>query len=60
MTRNQRTLDDGHYTWDGGFGTTWSNVLSEGLTVVVLTQRAAHPSSWPAVFSDVLAACSIR
>ena len=34
-------LDDGRYSWDGGFGTTWSNVPSQDLTVVVLTQRAA-------------------
>lgn len=49
-------LDDGRYTWDGGFGTTWSNVPSEDLIVVVLTQRAGHPSGWPSVFADVLAA----
>jgi CubicO group peptidase (beta-lactamase class C family) len=34
-------LDDGSYTWEGGFGTTWCNVPSRDLTVVVLTQRAA-------------------
>jgi CubicO group peptidase (beta-lactamase class C family) len=32
---------DGAYGWEGGFGTTWVNVPSEDLTVVVLTQRAA-------------------
>jgi len=49
-------LDDGRYSWDGGFGTTWSNVPSEDLTVVVLTQRAADETGLPAVCADVLAA----
>ena len=49
-------LDDGRYTWDGGFGTTWSNVPSRDMTVVVLTQRAAGPTGMPAVCDDVLAA----
>jgi len=48
-------LDDGRYSWDGGFGTTWSNVPSQDLTVVVLTQRAADETGMPAVCSDVLA-----
>ena len=49
-------LDDGRYSWDGGFGTTWSNVPSQDLTVVVLTQRAADETGMPAVCADVLAA----
>jgi len=49
-------LDDGRYSWDGGFGTTWSNVPSQDLTVVVLTQRAAEETGMPAVCADVLAA----
>jgi CubicO group peptidase (beta-lactamase class C family) len=49
-------LDDGSYTWDGGLGTSWSNVPSEDLTVVVLTQRAADGSGMPAVCEEVLAA----
>jgi CubicO group peptidase (beta-lactamase class C family) len=49
-------LDDGRYSWDGGFGTTWSNVPSQDLTVVVLTQRAADDTGMPAVCADVLAA----
>jgi len=49
-------LDDGRYSWDGGFGTTWSNVPSQDLTVVVLTQRAADETGLPAVCADVLAA----
>jgi CubicO group peptidase (beta-lactamase class C family) len=44
----------GRYTWDGGFGTTWSNVPSQDLTVVVLTQRAADENGMPAVCDDVL------
>ena len=52
-------LDDGRYTWEGGFGTAWSNVPSQDLTVVVLTQRAADETGMPAVCADVLsAACS--
>jgi CubicO group peptidase (beta-lactamase class C family) len=49
-------LDDGRYTWEGGFGTAWSNVPSQDLTVVVLTQRAANETGMPAVCDDVLAA----
>jgi CubicO group peptidase (beta-lactamase class C family) len=51
-------LDDGRYSWDGGFGTTWSNVPSQDLTVVVLTQRASDETGLPAraVCADVLAA----
>jgi CubicO group peptidase (beta-lactamase class C family) len=47
-------LDDGRYTWEGGFGTAWSNVPSQDLTVVVLTQRAADDTGMPAVCDDVL------
>ena len=49
-------LDDGRYTWEGGFGTVWSNVPSQDLTVVVLTQRAADETGMPAVCDDVLSA----
>jgi CubicO group peptidase (beta-lactamase class C family) len=49
-------LDDGRYTWEGGFGTVWSNVPSQDLTVVVLTQRAAGETGMPAVCDDVLSA----
>jgi CubicO group peptidase (beta-lactamase class C family) len=51
-------LDDGRYSWDGGFGTTWSNVPSQDLTVVVLTQRASDETGLAAraVCADVLAA----
>jgi CubicO group peptidase (beta-lactamase class C family) len=47
-------LDDGSYTWEGGMGTTWTNVPSEDLTVVVLTQRASDGSGMPAVCGAVL------
>ncbi|MDQ6855989.1 MAG: beta-lactamase family protein, partial [Candidatus Dormibacteraeota bacterium] len=47
-------LEDGRYSWDGGSGTAWSNVPSQDLTVVVLTQRAADASGMPAVCDDVL------
>jgi CubicO group peptidase (beta-lactamase class C family) len=49
-------LEDGRYSWDGGLGTAWSNVPSQDLTVVVLTQRAADETGLPAVCSDVLTA----
>jgi CubicO group peptidase (beta-lactamase class C family) len=49
-------LDDGRCTWEGGFGTAWSNVPSEDLTVVVMTQRAAGETGMPAVCDDVLSA----
>ena len=44
------------YTWEGGFGTAWSNVQDQDLTVVVLTQRAVDETGLPAVCDDVLAA----
>ncbi len=47
-------LDDGRYTWEGGLGTTWSNVPEQDLTVVVLTQRAADETGMPAVCEEVL------
>jgi CubicO group peptidase (beta-lactamase class C family) len=49
-------LDDGRCTWEGGLGTAWSNVPSQDLTVVVLTQRAADETGMPAVCDDVLSA----
>jgi CubicO group peptidase (beta-lactamase class C family) len=49
-------LDDGCYTWEGGFGTAWSNAPSQDLTVVVLTQRAVDEHGMPPVCADVLAA----
>jgi CubicO group peptidase (beta-lactamase class C family) len=49
-------LEDGRYSWDGGSGTAWSNVPSQDLTVVVLTQRAADETGMPGVCADVLAA----
>jgi len=48
--------DDGRYGWDGGFGTTWSNIPSRDLTVVVLTQRANDETGPPLVCGEVLAA----
>ena len=49
-------LDDGRYSWDGGFGTAWSNVPAQDLCVVVLTQRLAGESGPAPVCADVLAA----
>ena len=49
-------VGDGRHTWDGGLGTTWSNVPSQDLTVVVLTQRAADDTGMPAVCDEVLTA----
>jgi CubicO group peptidase (beta-lactamase class C family) len=48
-------LPDGSYGWEGGLGTTWMNV-SQQLTVVVLTQRAADETGMPAVCDAVLSA----
>lgn len=48
--------DDGSYGWEGGLRTTWSNVPSHDLTVVVLTQRAADETGMPAVCEDMLTA----
>ncbi len=49
-------FDDGHYGWEGGLGTAWSNVPTEDLVVVVLTQCAADHAGMPAVCGDVLTA----
>ena len=46
-------LDDGSYSWDGGTGTTWSNVPDLDLTVVVLTQRQWDETGPPAVCDAV-------
>lgn len=51
-------LDD-RYGWDGGLGTTWSNVPSQDLAVVVLTQRMWDETGPPAVCADVLAAARV-
>ena len=51
-----RVSDDGRYGWDGGSGTTWSNVPELDLTVVVLTQREWDETGPPAVCADVLQA----
>ena len=48
--------EDGAYSWEGGFGTAWSNVPSQDLTVVVLTQRTADETGMPGVCEAVLAA----
>ena len=48
-------LEDGSYGWDGGFGTTWLNIPSRDMTIVVLTQTADE-SGLPAVCGDVIAA----
>jgi CubicO group peptidase (beta-lactamase class C family) len=50
------TLPDGGYGWEGGLGTTWSNLQADDLTVTVLTQRAADQSGMPAVCAEVLEA----
>jgi CubicO group peptidase (beta-lactamase class C family) len=45
-------------TWDGGLGTSWSNIGDQDLTVVVLTQRAADEAGLPAVCEQVRMAMS--
>ena len=40
-------LQDGRYSWEGGSGTAWSNVPSQDLTVVVLTQRRGRDGFAP-------------
>ena len=47
--------EDG-YGWEGGSGTAWTNLPSQDLTVVVLTQRAVDQTGLPAVCGDVLVA----
>ncbi len=46
------------YAWDGGLGTSWSNIPDQDLTVVVLTQRAADETGMPAVCEQVRTAMS--
>jgi CubicO group peptidase (beta-lactamase class C family) len=53
-------LADGRCTWEGGLGTSWSNLPSEDLTVVVLTQRAADETGMPAVCENVLSAARLE
>jgi CubicO group peptidase (beta-lactamase class C family) len=49
-------LGDGSYSWDGGLGTTWSNVPAQDLCVVVLTQRLVGAAGPAPVCADILAA----
>jgi CubicO group peptidase (beta-lactamase class C family) len=48
------SVTDWGCTWEGGFGTAWSNVPAQDLTVVVLTQRAVDETGMPAVCEEVL------
>jgi CubicO group peptidase (beta-lactamase class C family) len=52
------SVTDWGYTWDGGFGTAWSNIPDQDLTVVVLTQRAVDETGMPAVCEQVRTARS--
>jgi CubicO group peptidase (beta-lactamase class C family) len=54
------SVTDWGYTWDGGFGTAWSNVPAQDLTVVVLTQRAVDETGLPAVCEEVRTAIASR
>jgi CubicO group peptidase (beta-lactamase class C family) len=54
------SVTDWGYTWDGGFGTAWSNVPDRDLTVVVLTQRATDETGMPAVCEEVRMAIASR
>ena len=54
------SVTDWGYTWDGGFGTAWSNVPAQDLTVVVLTQRATDETGMPAVCEEVRMAIASR
>lgn len=45
---------DGRYGWEGGAGTSWTNVPAKGLVVVVLTQRAADETGLPTLCEEVL------
>ncbi|MHA3703868.1 serine hydrolase domain-containing protein [Jatrophihabitans sp. YIM 134969] len=47
---------DGRYGWDGGFGTTWSTVPDDDLSVVVLTQTLWDENGPPPLVRDALAA----
>jgi CubicO group peptidase (beta-lactamase class C family) len=46
------------YSWEGGSGTSWSNIPDQDLTVVVLTQRAVDETGLPAVCEQVRTAMS--
>jgi len=52
------SVTDWGYSWEGGFGTAWSNVPDRDLTVVVLTQRAVDETGMPAVCEQVRTAMS--
>ena len=54
------SVTDWGYTWEGGFGTAWSNVPAQDLTVVVLTQRASDETGMPAVCEEVRTAIASR
>jgi CubicO group peptidase (beta-lactamase class C family) len=52
------SVTDWGYTWEGGFGTAWSNVPDHDATVVVLTQRAVDETGMPTVCDQVRMAIS--
>ena len=43
----------GSYGWDGGLGTAWSSDPSEGMVVILMTQRAWDSPSPPEICRDV-------
>lgn len=49
-------FDDGAHSWDGGLGTSWTNVPELDLAVTVFTQRAWDETGPPAVCDAVLSA----
>jgi len=58
IRRDQTFRTPGRFGWDGGFGTAWSNIPDQDLTVVVLTQRAVDETGMPAVCEQVRTAMS--
>ena len=53
LAEGEQVVGDERYGWDGGHEPARSNLPSEDLVVVVLTQRATDETGMPAVCEDV-------
>jgi len=55
ITARHGYLSVGAYGWDGGLGTTFRNDPKEGLTCILLTQRAMRSPVPEAIYTDIWA-----
>jgi CubicO group peptidase (beta-lactamase class C family) len=51
-TPDSLTTHPGRYGWNGGLGSSWWNDPNEGVTAIILTERAFESADPPAVIKD--------